>query len=119
MRGLRAVPGAPEEELLFFKFLPCWDWSGRAVITTLENKFPNLIASDLPTAPRVAHFTFATQFGPMMITVSRARVSASNPHQLLVLMLVTSALIIGSGLYSFARERARARRTLAKAPAAG
>ena len=30
-----------------------------------------------------------------------------------------AALIIGSGLYSFARERARARRTLAKAPAAG
>jgi drug/metabolite transporter (DMT)-like permease len=33
--------------------------------------------------------------------------------------LTGAALIIGSGLYTFARERARARHTLASAPAAG
>ena len=70
-----------------------WDLSGRAVITTIRQSFPDLVASTLPSQQRVADFTFQTKFGLMVVAVDRARVSASNPHQLLVLMLFTSALM--------------------------
>lgn len=94
-----------------------WDWSGRAVISTIRSRFPNLIASDLPTYPRQARFTFDTKFGPMMITVNRVRVSASNPHQLLVLMLVTSALMTFIA-YLFLRNQLRPIKQLGDAAAA-
>lgn len=94
-----------------------WDWSGRAVIATIRSRFPTLVASDLPTYPRNARFTFDTKFGPMMITVDRVRVSASNPHQLLVLMLVTSALMTFIA-YLFLRNQLRPIKQLGDAAAA-
>ena len=83
-----------------------WDWSGRAVIATIRSQFPDLVTSDLPNRPRVARFAFDSKFGPLMVTVDRARVSASNPHQLLVLMLVTSALMTFIA-YLFLRNQLR------------
>lgn len=94
-----------------------WDWSGRAVIATIRKRFPDLVASTLPIRPRVAQFTFATKFGPLMLTVDRARVSASNPHQLLVLMLVTSALMTFIA-YLFLRNQLRPIKLLGEAAAA-
>ena len=94
-----------------------WDWSGRAVIKTIRSQFPNLVASDLPIYPRNANFTFYTKFGPMMVTVDRVRVSASNPHQLLVLMLVTSALMTFIA-YLFLRNQLRPIKQLGDAAAA-
>jgi two-component system, OmpR family, osmolarity sensor histidine kinase EnvZ len=94
-----------------------WDWSGRAVIATIRKSFPDLVSSDLPSSPRVARFTFDTKFGPWMVTVDRARVSASNPHQLLVLMLVTSALMTFIA-YLFLRNQLRPIKLLGDAAAA-
>ena len=94
-----------------------FDWSGRAVITTIRNNFPDLIASELPSPPRLALFTFASKFGPFMVTVNRERVSASNPHQLLVLMLVTSALMTFIA-YLFLRNQLRPIKQLGDAAAA-
>ena len=94
-----------------------FDWSGRAVIATIRSKFPDLVASDLPSPPRVAKFTFNTKLGPLMITVDRTRVSASNPHQLLVLMLVTSALMTYIA-YLFLRNQLRPIKQLGDAAAA-
>ena len=94
-----------------------FDWSGRAVIATIRGTFPDLVASDLPSPPRVAKFTFNTKLGPLMVTVDRSRVSASNPHQLLVLMLVTSALMTYIA-YLFLRNQLRPIKQLGDAAAA-
>lgn len=97
---LPAPPAPPGDARDFF------DLSGRAVISTIRQRFPDLIASDLTARPRVAKFTFDSKFGPFMVTVDRIRVSASNPHQLLVLMLVTSALMTFIA-YLFLRNQLR------------
>jgi two-component system, OmpR family, osmolarity sensor histidine kinase EnvZ len=94
-----------------------WDWSGRAVIATIRGRFPDLVSSDLPDRPRTAKFTFDTKFGPLMVTVDRTRVSASNPHQLLVLMIVTSALMTFIA-YLFMRNQLRPIMQLGNAAAA-
>ena len=94
-----------------------WDLSGRAVIATIRARFPDLVASDLSVPPRVARFSFDSKFGPLLITVDRSRVSASNPHQLLVLMLVTSALMTFVA-YLFLRNQLRPIKQLGDAAAA-
>ncbi len=94
-----------------------WDWSGRAVIRTIREKFPDLVASTLPARPRVAQFMFDSRWGPLMVSVDRVRVSASNPHQLLVLMLVTSALMTFIA-YLFLRNQLRPVKLLGDAAAA-
>ena len=65
-----------------------WDLSGREVGTTLHEGLPNLTAVDLQTNSRVVQMWLTTRHGVMMVALPRSRVSASNPHQLLVLMLV-------------------------------
>lgn len=94
-----------------------WDLSGRAVIATIRNKFPDLVASELTSRPRAARFVFDSPFGPLMVTVDRTRVSATNPHQLLVLMLVTSALMTFIA-YLFLRNQLRPIKLLGDAAAA-
>jgi two-component system, OmpR family, osmolarity sensor histidine kinase EnvZ len=94
-----------------------WDWSGRAVISTIRARFPDLVSSDLPDPPRIARFLFDSKFGPFAVTVDRTRVSASNPHQLLVLMLVTSALMTYIA-YLFLRNQLRPIKQLGDAAAA-
>lgn len=103
-----AIPGDNRELL---------DLSGRAVIATIRQKFPDLIASNLTSRPRVANFTFDSKFGPFTVTVDRFRVSASNPHQLLVLMLFTSALMTFIA-YLFLRNQLRPIKLLGEAAAA-
>lgn len=94
-----------------------WDWSGRAVTATIRQRFPGLVASELPIQQRFVKFTFQTKFGPLMLSVDRARVSASNPHQLLVLMLFTSALMTFIA-YLFLRNQLRPIKQLGDAAAA-
>ena len=108
---LPALDVTPGDTRAFF------DWSGRAVISTIRQNFPDLRASVLPVAPRNAIFTFDTKYGPMMVTVDRIRVSASNPHQLLVLMLVTSALMTFIA-YLFLRNQLRPIKQLGDAASA-
>ena len=93
------------------------DLSGRAVIATVRDKFPDLVASDLTARPRLARFIFDSKFGPLQVTVDRGRVSATNPHQLLVLMLVTSALMTFIA-YLFLRNQLRPIKLLGDAAAA-
>ncbi len=69
-----------------------WDLSGRALIQTLDATLP-LRAVDLQYDNREVRLLFETVRGPINIEVNRRRVSASNPHQLLVLMIITSILM--------------------------
>ena len=70
-----------------------WDLSGREVIATLREGLPEVRAVDLTTNTRVVLMLLDTPQGPLSIAVDRRAVSASNPHQLLVLMIATGVLM--------------------------
>jgi two-component system osmolarity sensor histidine kinase EnvZ len=80
-----AVPEADRTEWL--------DLSGRVVIRTLRDEFPELAPVDLIEGDGLVRLHHPTRWGNLAVTVNRARMSATNPHQLLVLMIVTSALM--------------------------
>jgi len=80
------------------------DWSGREVILTLRDNIPALIAADLINGDGFVRAWFETRHGPMLLELNRRRLSASNPHQLLVLMLFTSVLMTGVA-YAFLRNQ--------------
>lgn len=69
------------------------DWSGREVILTLREKLPELLTVDLMSGNHRVNAWFQTRHGPMQVDLNRLRVSASNPHQLLVIMVLASILM--------------------------
>ncbi|MCJ8139933.1 ATP-binding protein [Falsirhodobacter halotolerans] len=69
-----------------------FDVSGRAIIATLRDGLP-VTAVDLQRDNSMVLLLLQTDRGPINVEVSRRRMSASNPHQLLVLMIVTSILM--------------------------
>ena len=71
-----------------------WDLSGRAVIATLRQELPDLTAVELVDGPpREVRLWLHAGGRDVVMTVPRRRVSASNPHQLLVLMIATSVVM--------------------------
>ncbi len=91
-----------------------YDLSGRAVRDTLALNFPELEAVDLVQDRKQVFITFASDQGLLNVTFPRSRVSARNPHQLLVLMLATGALMTLIA-YLFLRNQLRPIRRLANA----
>ncbi len=69
------------------------DLSGREMITTLHDGLPEVTGVDLLSDPNAVDVRMTTRYGPMRVVFDRHRVSASNPHQLLVLMIATSILM--------------------------
>lgn len=85
---LPARPDAPVvDQLLTF------DLSGQAMIETLRAELPGLVAADVTRDRRMVALRIATRHGDIEAEVSRRRMSATNPHQLLVLMIFTSVLM--------------------------
>lgn len=80
------------------------DWSGREVILTLRERIPSMMTADLVSGDREVRVWFQTLHGPIRVALDRRRLSASNPHQLLVLMLCTSVLMTGVA-YAFLRNQ--------------
>lgn len=80
------------------------DWSGREVILTLRARIPELIAADLISGGRQVWAWFDTRHGVIRVAIDRRRMSASNPHQLLVLMVFASILMTGVA-YVFLRNQ--------------
>lgn len=70
------------------------DYSGRRMILTLREKLVGVLAVDLTSKPTSVLVYLNRGKGITRIEISRARVSASNPHQLLVWMVLTSALMV-------------------------
>jgi two-component system, OmpR family, osmolarity sensor histidine kinase EnvZ len=70
-----------------------WDISARFVIAGLRQIVPDVRAIDLASNRREVRLWADTTTGPVSFTIQRSRVSASNPHQLLVLMIGTSILM--------------------------
>ncbi|MBT8411799.1 MAG: two-component sensor histidine kinase [Octadecabacter sp.] len=69
-----------------------YDFSGRVVDRTLHNAIDGLGPVLLPDDRQVILW-FDTAHGPMQVEFQRRRVSASNPHQLLVWMIVLGAFM--------------------------
>ena len=69
------------------------DLSGSYLIVTLRTELPGVAGVDLTSKRNVVLVLLETAHGRMQVQIDRRRVSASNPHQLLVLMLFTSALM--------------------------
>jgi len=68
------------------------DLSGRALIDELREGLPGLNGVDLSRDGRV-RLTLDSRHGPVGISFDRSRVTARNPHQLLVWMLFTGLLM--------------------------
>ena len=100
---------APSENVIDF-----YDVPGRAIVRTMEEHLPELIAADVSGDDRIVHLRLATQFGALEAEVSRRRMSAANPHQLLVIQLVASILMTLVA-YIFLRNQLRPIARLAEA----
>ena len=90
-----------------------YDFTGATVIREFTARLPDLLAVDLPDDQRVSLF-FESDDGPIRMTFDRRRVSASNPHQLLVNM-VGFAAIMTVIAYFYLRNQLRPITRLARA----
>jgi two-component system osmolarity sensor histidine kinase EnvZ len=88
MLTIPAGPTAPVEDR--FRFI---DLSGQVIVQTLRERLPGLVVADVADPDRVVNLLFETSVGPVQAQLSRRRMSATNPHQLLVLMVFTSFLM--------------------------
>ncbi len=70
-----------------------WDLSGRVVAETLRAEVPGFLGADLVRRDGKVVADFRAGDGFLRATVDRKRTSATNPHQLLVLMIATSVLM--------------------------
>ncbi|MEL7133385.1 MAG: ATP-binding protein [Pseudomonadota bacterium] len=89
------------------------DFSGRVIIRRLSERMPAIRSFDLSSS-RVVRLAVMSEAGPISITFDRRRISARNPHQLLVYMVFFSIL---TTLVSFIylRNQLRPIRRLARA----
>ncbi|MDA5094960.1 ATP-binding protein [Aliiroseovarius sp. KMU-50] len=90
------------------------DFTARVVERVLREGLVNLSAVDFETVQAKVVLGFDTRHGHMRISFDRARVSATNPHQLLVLMAATGFLMTVIA-YLFLRNQLRPIRRLARA----
>lgn len=90
-----------------------YDFSGLVVMETMRAGNPNIRSFDLSNLRRVQVW-ISTPFGLAEAEFDRRRVSASNPHQLLVLMMATGLLMTVIA-FIFLRNQLRPIRRLARA----
>jgi len=98
-------PGPEADRRVFY------DFSGRVVIAVLREDLPGLGHVDLSDLGNV-RLGIQTPAGAAEVTFSRRRVSAPNPHQLLVLMVATG-LLMTLVAFIFLRNQLRPIRRLA------
>lgn len=82
------------------------DFSGRASATVLHEGVPGLRAVDFTGASGGVRLYLDTGAGPHVLDIPRGRMTARNPHQLLVLMVFTG-LVITAVAYAFLRNQLR------------
>lgn len=90
-----------------------FDLTGVEVAATLEEVIDRPVLLDLQNETRTARIAIGTTQGTLVATVPRDRLSVSNPHQLLVLMLLVS-LILTAVAVIFLRNQVRPIRKLAE-----
>ncbi len=90
-----------------------FDLTGRTVMDTLRAEVSDVLAISLASRSRVSVWVQTTH-GPLQMDFSRRRVSASNPHQLLVIMVVMGVLMTAVA-YIFLRNQLRPIKRMARA----
>jgi two-component system osmolarity sensor histidine kinase EnvZ len=110
--GLRVRPADPA--LSAADRRDWWDFSGSVVQRVLREGLDGVQGVDLESVHRVVVLTLDTPGGPVVVEIDRRRVSASNPHQLLVLMVFAS-LLLTLIAYVFLRNQLRPIKRLAEA----
>lgn len=93
-----------------------YDISGRTIVPLLYEKLDNIKDIDLSDL-RYVKVAMDSNVGPIEIKFRRSRVSASNPHQLLVLMVFTGIFMTIIAFF-FLRNQLRPIKRLAAASAA-
>lgn len=83
-----ALPGAQVNDARRFD-----DLTGGRVRRVLYRELPGLEGVDLASMSGRALLGFETRHGPLRVAFDRGRVSASNPHQLLVIMISFGVLM--------------------------
>ncbi|MEL7097826.1 MAG: ATP-binding protein [Pseudomonadota bacterium] len=106
----RAIPA---EDLSRPDFRTWDDFSGRIVTERLKSRLPELRRVVL-TADKEVRLSLLSAAGPVEITFDRSRVSASNPHQLLVNM-VFFGIVISIVALIYLRNQLRPIKRLASA----
>ena len=91
-----------------------YDLTGRVVMRVLNERLAGITAIDLASDDRDVRVQMMTVHGPLEIMFDRRRVSASNPHQLLVLMVFTGVLMTVIA-FVFLRNQLRPIKRLARA----
>ena len=107
-RGKRP-DAAPDGNLRKF-----YDLTGLRVIETLRDAFPEIRAIDLASDSRRVELWVATRHGELSLSFDRRRVSASNPHQLFVWLILTGILLTFVA-FLFLRNQLRPIKRLAEA----
>lgn len=105
---LDAVPDVASDRRNFY------DLTGLEVIRTLRQRLPQLLAVDLQTDRRQPVIILQGADGPVAMSVQRRRLSAANPHQLPVVMVLAGALMTYVA-YVFLRNQLRPIRRLSLA----
>ena len=90
------------------------DLSGRAMIETLREGVSGIKAVDLLDNEDFVQLWLETRFGDLKVEFDRLRVSARNPHQLLVLMVFTGLLMTAIA-FIFMRNQLRPIKRLSRA----
>jgi len=78
----------PPDQVTFF------DLSGKTLISALHREIEHPLSVDLQSDSSRVDLRIQLEKGQLEVLISRARVTAINPHQLLVLMLITSAILM-------------------------
>ena len=91
-----------------------FDATGSRIISTLAAAIERPVSVDLVSDTREARIAIATEAGTITSTIPRSRLTVSNPHQLLVLM-VLSSIVLGTISVLFLRNQVRPIRKLAEA----
>jgi len=91
-----------------------YDLSGRIVIQTVRSRVEAISSIDLKSDSRRVRLWMQTDHGEMFVSLSRRRVSASNPHQFLVLMVFVGA-VMSLVAFLFLRNQLRPIRRLSRA----
>lgn len=112
------LAGASTDQLALTDTRGWFDLSGKTVIATLRKDVPSPIAAiDLAGQSKTVRLLAQTAVGPVDIRIDRRRFSASNPHQLVVLTVLTGVLMTAVA-YFFLRNQLRPITRLAEAASA-
>lgn len=105
----------PADNVIAGDILPFVDLTGATVIETLREGITDVLAVSLEDRRRVIVWA-ETRHGALRMELMRSRVSASNPHQLIVIMVVLGGFMTAIA-YIFLRNQLRPIKRMARAAA--